>query len=49
MVLISGHIIIIHPIDIMLHIYHTLDKIQVALESNWESTSVMMRIDRNTP
>ena len=49
MVLISDHIIIIHPIDVMLHIYNTLEKIQVALVANWESTSVMMRFDLNPP
>ena len=47
MVLITDHIIIICPLDAMLHIYNTLDKIQVALETNWESTSVMMRFDLN--
>ena len=45
MVLIFYHIIIIHPIYVMLHIYNTLDKIRVALASNWESTSVMVKID----
>ena len=49
MVLISDHIIIIHPIDVMLHIYNTLEEIQVALEANWESTSVMVRIDPQPP
>ena len=49
MVLISDHIIIIPPIDVMLHIYNTLDKIRVALAVNWENTSVMMRIDPNPP
>ena len=49
MVLISDHITIIHPIYVMLHIYNTLDKIQVALAASWESTSVMMRIDPNPP
>ena len=49
MVLIIDHIIIIHLVDVILHIYDTLDQIQVALASNWESTSVMMRIDPNRP
>ena len=48
-VLISDHIIIIHHLDVMLHIYNTLEKIQVALEANWESTSVMMKFDLNPP
>ena len=49
MVLISDHIIIIHHVDFMLHIYNTLEKIWVALESNWESTSVVMKFDLNPP
>ena len=49
MVLIAYHIIIIHLIDAMVQIYNTLDKIRVALEANWESTSVMMRFDFNPP
>ena len=49
MVLVSDHIIIIHHLDVMLHIYNALEKIQVALVANWESTSVMMRIDPNPP
>ena len=49
MVLIYDHIIIIHHLHVMLHIYNILDKIRVALESNWEITSVMMRIDPNSP
>ena len=49
MVLVTDHIIIIHPLDAMVHIYNTLYKIRVALEANWESTSVLMRFDLNTP
>ena len=49
MVLISNHIIIIHDLDVILHIYNTLEKIQVALEANWKSTSVMMKFDLNPP
>ena len=49
MVLISDHIIITNPIDVMLHIYNTLDKIWVALAANWESVSVMVRIDPQLP
>ena len=49
MVLIIDHIIIIHLVYVMVHIYNTLDKIRVALEANWESTSVMMRFDLNPP
>ena len=45
MMLISDHIIIMHHLDAMLHIYNTLEEIWVALEANWESTSVMVRID----
>ena len=49
MVLIFYHIIIMHPMDVMLHIHNTLDKIRVALAANWESTSVMMRFYLNPP
>ena len=49
MVLIYDNIIIIHHLYVMLHIYNTLDEILVTLESNWESTSVMMRFDLNPP
>ena len=49
MVLITDNIIIMHPLDYMVQIYNTLDKIRVALATNWESTSVMMRIDSNPP
>ena len=49
MVLISNHIIIIHIVDVILHIYNTLDQIRVALAANWESTSVMVRIDPQPP
>ena len=49
MVLIADHIIIIHHLDVMLHIYNTLDKIQVALAANLEGTNVMMRFDLNPP
>ena len=49
MVLISDHVIIIHHLDVMLHIYNTLGKIRVALAANWESTSVMMKFDLNPP
>ena len=49
MVLITDHIIIIHIVDVILHIYNTFDKIQVTLAANWESTSVMMRFDLNPP
>ena len=49
MVLIAYHIIIIHIVDSMVHIYNTLDKIRVALVAKWESTSVMMRFDLNPP
>ena len=49
MVLVSDHIIIIHHLDVMLHIYNTLEEIQVALAANWESTSVMVKIDPPTP
>ena len=45
MVLVSDHIIIIHHLDVMLHIYNTLEEIQVALAANWKSTSVMVKID----
>ena len=45
MVLVSDHIIIMHHLDVMLHIYNTLKEIQVALAANWESTSVMVKID----
>ena len=48
MVLITDHIIIIHLVDVILHIYNTLDQIRVALEANWEITSAMMRIDPNS-
>ena len=49
MVLISYHIIIMHIVDFILHIYNTLDQIWVALAANWESTSVMVKIDPPTP
>ena len=49
MVLIDDHIIIIHNLDVILHIYNTFEKIWVALEVNWESTSVMMKFDLNPP
>ena len=49
MVLVSDHIIIIHHLDVMLHIYNTLEEIQVALEYNWESTSVIVKIDPQPP
>ena len=49
MVLISDHIIIIHHLDVMLHIYITLEEIGVDLEANRESTSVMVKIDPNPP
>ena len=49
MALISDHIIIIHHLDFMLHIYNTLEEIRVALEANWESTSVMVKIDPQPP
>ena len=49
MVLISGHIIIIHHLYVMLQIYNTLEEIQVALVANWESISVMVRIDPKPP
>ena len=47
--LVSDHIIIIHHLDVMLHIYNTLEEFRVALEANWESTSVMMKFDLNPP
>ena len=47
--LISDHITIIHNLDVMLHIYNTLEEIRVALAANWESTSVMVRIDPQSP
>ena len=49
MVLVSDHIIIIHHLDVMLHIYNTLEEIQVTLAANWESTSVMVKIDPQPP
>ena len=49
MVLVSNHIIIIHHLDVMLHIYNTLEEIRVALESNRESTTVMVKIDPQSP
>ena len=49
MVLVFYHIIIIHHLDVMLHIYNTLEEIQVALVANWESTSVMVKIDPEPP
>ena len=49
MVLISDHIIIIPIVDVVLHIYNTLDQILVSLEANWEITSLMMRIDPQPP
>ena len=49
MVLVSDHIIIIHHLDVMLHIYNTLEEIRVALAANWESTSVMVKIDPQPP
>ena len=49
MVLISDHIIIIHHLDVMLHIYNKLEEIQVALAANWESTCVMVKIDPQAP
>ena len=49
MPLVSDHIIITHHLDVMLHIYNTLEEIQVALEANWESTSVMVKIDPQPP
>ena len=49
MVLVSNHIIIIQHLDVMLHIYNTLEEIQVAMASNWESTSVMVKIDPQPP
>ena len=49
MVIISEHIIFIHHLDVMLHIYNTLEEIRVALEANWESTSVVARIDPQPP
>ena len=49
MVIIYDHIIILHHLDVMLHIYNTLVKIRVALEADWESTSVMMKFDLNAP
>ena len=49
MVLISDHIIIIHHLYFMLHVYNTLEEIQVALETNWESISVMVKIDPQPP
>ena len=49
MVLITDHIITVQLVDIMVHIYNTLEKICEALESNWECTSVMVRFDLNPP
>ena len=49
MVLISDHITIIHLLDVILHIYNTLDQIRVDLVANWESTSVMVRINPQPP
>ena len=49
MVLVSDHIISIHHLDFMLHIYNALEEIRVALQSNWESTNVMMKIDPQPP
>ena len=49
MVLIDDNIIIIHHLDVMLHIYNTLDKIQVDLAANLECTNVMMRFDLSPP
>ena len=49
MVLVSDHIIIIHHLDVMLHIYNTFEEIRVALVPNWESTSIMVKIDPQPP
>ena len=49
MVLITYHIIIIHLIDVIVYIYNTLDKLHVALESNWSCTCVMVKNDLNPP
>ena len=49
MVLVSDHIIIIYHLYVMLHIYNTLEEIRVALVANWESTSVMVKIDPQPP
>ena len=47
--LITDHIISVHLVDVMVHIYNTLDKIREARGANWESTCVMMRFDLNPP
>ena len=47
--IISDHIIIIHNLYVILHIYNKLIKIRVDLVVNWESTSVMMKFDLNPP
>ena len=47
--IVSYRIIIIHHLYVMLHIYNTLEEIRVALETHWESTSVMVRIDPQPP
>ena len=49
MVLIIDHIIIVHLVDGMVHIYNTLEKNREALEANWICTCVMVRIDLNPP
>ena len=49
MVIIYDHIITIHHLDVMLHIYNTLEEIRVPLAANWESMSVMVRIDPQPP
>ena len=49
MVLITDHIIILHLVDVIVHIYNTLEKICDALEANWSCTCVMVRFDLNPP
>ena len=45
MVLISDHTIIMNHLDVMLHIFNIFEEIRVALAANWESTSVMVKVD----
>ena len=43
MVLIADHIIIILLVDVIVHIYNTLEKIREAQEANWICTFVMVQ------
>ena len=48
MVLITDHIIILHLVYVIIHIYNTLEKIHESQESNWSCTCVMVIFDLNT-